>query len=286
MKRLLVLSLLVASALTAAAQQKTDVNVTQINDRRSKGFFSELLLTLELPKLQSSEVAASRVFVTGAADDSGRDLLDPEAAEPQFEWNQRGMMKDAPPMPATVSVKLKNPDRKAQKVREVRGEIELYMPGKDPNSTAEVAKFVSQTGKTLSHKALKANGVEITILTPAQIDAERKKRAEAKKKEYADMGYTGEDLEYMLKSAIEGLLGVEESELLVRIKDPQKRIQEISYVDDAGDVKMVSRSDEEGLTRLSTWGGKPQPDWKMRVSMKTPKNVVRYAFAVSDVPLP
>ena len=285
MRTLLALTLLVA-AVAADAQQAVDVMVRQVNDRRSKGFFSELMLYLELPKLQSADVAASRVFVTNATDDTGRNLLDPEAGEPQFETNQRAAMKDAPPSPATVSVKLKNPDRKSQKVSSVKGEIELYMPGKDPNSIAEIPKFATMSGKALSHKALKANGVEISMLSDAQIAAERKKREEAKKKEYAEMGYAGEELAEVLKSALEGLFGVEENEVLVRLKDPNKRIQEITYVDAAGDVKMVSMRDDEGVVRLSTWEGKPQPDWKMRVSMKTPKNLVRYAFALSDVPLP
>jgi hypothetical protein len=285
MKTLLSLVLVLAAA-AAQAQQPLDVKLKQVNDRRSKGFFSELSLSLELPKFQSAEVAASRVFVTSAEDDSGTDLVDHEASEPQLEWNQRASMKDAPPMPAMVSVKLKNPARKSQKVSSVKGEIELYMPGKDPNSIAEIAKFTSAAGKPLSHKALKANGVEIALLTDAQVEAERKKRAEAKRKEYADMGYAGEELENALKSALEGLFSVEESELLARIKDPSHRIQEISYLDASGEVKMVSVRDDEGVARLGTWGGKPQPDWKMRVSMKTPKNMVRYSFALSDVPLP
>ncbi|HEU5161797.1 MAG TPA: hypothetical protein VFV54_01505 [Thermoanaerobaculia bacterium] len=281
----LALALLLA-ALPASAQQKTDVTVRQVNDRRSKGFFSELTLALELPKLKSAEVAASRVFVKSAADDAGGDLVDHEASEPQFEWNPRAAMKDAPPMPAMVSVKLKNPARKARKVSAVSGEIELYLPGKDPNSIAEIPKFVTMGGKVLGHKALKANGVEIAMLSEAQIETERSKRVEAKKKEYAEMGYEGEDLENAVRSATEGLLAVEENELLVRIKDPEKRIQEISYVDSAGEVKMVSTRDEEGVVLLSTWGGTPQPDWAIRVSMRTPKNVVRYAFALTDVPLP
>jgi hypothetical protein len=285
MKTALALALLVA-ALDAAAQQKTDVALRQVNDRRSKGFFSELTIALELPKLQSSEVAASRVFVSAATDDAGNDLVDREAAEPQFDWNPRATMKDAPPMPAVISVKLKNPARTARKVIAVAGEIELYLPGKDPNSVAEIPKFVTLSGKPLSHKALKANGVEIAMLSEAQIEAERKKRIDVKKKEYAEMGYSGEDLENAVRSATEGLLAVEENELLVRIKDPEKRIQEIAYVDAAGEVKMVSTRDDEGVVLLSTWGGMPQPDWKMRVSMKTPKSMVRYAFALSDVPLP
>jgi hypothetical protein len=82
------------------------------------------------------------------------------------------------------------------------------------------------------------------------------------------------------------LLTVEESDLLVRIKDPSQRIQEIVYVDAAGDVKRLSTRTEEGLTYFSTWGEKPQADWKLRVSMKTPKNLVRYSFALKDVALP
>ena len=286
MKTTATLALLLLTT-AAAAQQKIEVAVKQVNDRRSSGSFAKLALSLELPKVQSFDVAASRVFISSAVDETGRNLVDAEAGEPPFELNPRTMMgRDTAPSPSQVAIMLNNPDRKATKVREVTGEIELYMPGKDPNSIADIPKFTTMSGKALAHKALKANGVEISILSAAQIAAEKKKRAEAKKKEYAEMGYSGEDLENMLKDFLESLLGVEENQLLVRIKDPQKRIQDINYVDAAGDVKMVSINDEDGLTMLSTWAGTPQPDWKMRVSMKTPKNVVRYAFAVNDVPLP
>jgi hypothetical protein len=197
-----------------------------------------------------------------------------------------GGAPDETPMPASISVMLKNPDRKATKVSEIRGEIELFMPSKDANSVAEIPKFVSMSGKSLAHKALKANGVEIALLSAAQIEAEKKRRAEAKKKEYAELGYSGEDLANVVTSFLESLFGVEENELLARIKDPNKRIQQISYIDAGGEVKPVMMRDEEGLIHLSTWAGKPQADWKMRVSMKTSKNVVRYAFALDDVPLP
>jgi hypothetical protein len=289
MKTLLALALVLFTNAGVAQQAgKVDVAVQQVNDRRASGHFSQLALTLELPKMKASEVAAARVLITSAVDDSGRDLRDAEAPEPELASSPR-MGKGAPDaasMPATVSLVLKNPDRKATKVRELRGEIELFMPSRDTNSVAEIPKFVGTSGKSIAHKALKANGVEITLLTTAQIDAEKKRRAEAKKKEYAELGYSGDDLANALTSFLESLFGVEENEFLARIKDPNKRIQEISYVDPAGDVKTVLMRDEEGLVYLSTWAGKPQPDWKMRVSMKTSKNVVRYAFALSDVPLP
>ena len=125
-----------------------------------------------------------------------------------------------------------------------------------------------------------------SILQTAPFRNSSARRAEAKKKEYAELGYSGEDLANAVKSFVESLFGVEESELLARIKDPNKRIQQITYVDAGGEAKPVMMREEEGLIYLSTWAGKPQADWKMRVSMKTSKNVVRYAFALSDVPLP
>ncbi|HUP62420.1 MAG TPA: hypothetical protein VNA69_18590 [Thermoanaerobaculia bacterium] len=285
MKKMIALVLVLSFSIAASAQQKIDVAVKQVNDRRSKGFFAELVISLELPKIQSSEVAASRVLVSAAVDETGRDLIDREAQEPRLEPNQRLGMK-GPPMPAQVSLTLKNPDRRATKVKEVRGEIELFMPAKDANSVAEIAKFVTMSGKALSHKALKANGVEISLLTAAQVDAEKKRRAEEKRKEYTEAGYDGESIATMITSLLESLLTIEENELVVRVKDPNKRIQQINYVDAAGEVKQVMMREDEGLVRLSTWEGKPQPDWKLRVSMQTPKNTARYAFALNDIPLP
>lgn len=280
MKTLIALTLVLSS--TAVAAQETFV-VRQVNDRRTNGFFAQLAISVEMPKIKSADVAASRVMLTKAVDETGRDLLDPEAKEPQFETHRGGQ----PDRPAAVSVTLKNPDRKAMSIKEVRGEIELFMPAKDPNSVAEVAKFLPQSGKPLVHKALKANGVEISLVTPAQLEAEKKKRSEEKKKEYAEMGFEGEDLANMLAQFLEGMfMGSSENDLMVRIKDPNKRIQDISYIDGAGEVQMVSVIDDEGMTKLSTWAGKPQPDWKLRVSMRTPKNLVRYPLALNNVPLP
>jgi hypothetical protein len=290
MKTITTLALLFTTTLAAQTKPAPiDVTIQQVNDRRTSGSFSRLSIALELPKIKSSEVAASRVLLGAATDDTGRSLLDPEAAEPDLEMNMRGMsgQQETPPPPASVTVSLNNPDRKAKTVKEVRGEIELYMPGKDANSIAEIAKVTSLAGKPLAHKALKANAVEIALLSPAQLDAERKRLTAVKRKELKDSGWEdGEDLDNMLKSQTESLLTLEESDLLVRIKDPNHRIQSISYVDAAGETKNISTRNEEGLTYFSTWGDKPQPDWKLRVSMKTPKNTVRYAFALKDVPLP
>jgi hypothetical protein len=255
MKKLMLAVLLAAPALQA--QKPAQAVVNQVNDRRNAGStFSQLTIGMELPAVQASTVAASRVLVRTATDDSGADLVARDAEEPMLYPNMR--QEGA----ISVSMTLKNPARTATKLREASGEIELYMPSKDPNSTADVPKFLPASGKALAHKALKANGIEITFLTAAQLDAENRKR-----EEYAR-------------------LQLEESELAVRIKDPQNRIHELGYVDAKGELQRVSTRDDEGLTIIATWNGKPQPDWKLRVQMKTAKSVVRMPFALTDIALP
>jgi hypothetical protein len=284
------LALFAANVFAQSKATPIEVSIKQVNDRRTNGSFASLNISLDLPKISSRDVEASRVLIAAATDDSGRSLLDPEASEPQLDPNFRGSLTgrdDKVPPPATVSVTLENPDRKAKTVKEVRGEIELYMPGKDPNSVAEIAKFMSSSGKPLTHKALKANGVEISLVSPAQLTAERKRLGDAKRKEYIEAGWTpGEDLDSMVQSYSESLLTVEESDVLARIKDPNGRIQDIAYVDAAGEIKRISTRTDEGFTYLTTWGEKPQADWKLKVSMKTPKNLVRYSFMLKDVVLP
>jgi hypothetical protein len=278
MKKILLASLLLAAPLAHAV----DVKVTEVADRRSSGSFAQFMIELQIPSVKSTDVAASRVIVSAATDDKGTNLVDAES-QPSLDANMR---PDAS-RPASVSMTLKNPSRKATRVTEIRGEIELYMPGKDPNSTADIAKFTSLAGKPLAHKALKANGVEIALISPAQIAAEKKKLGDAKRVEVKDYGYDAETLESVVSSYVDSALRVEESDVLLRIKDPNKRIQDISYVDAAGEAKHVSRSDnEQGFTVLSTWGEKPQADWKMRIAMRTPKNLVRQPFTIKDVPLP
>jgi hypothetical protein len=278
---------LFAQPLFAQSKSKPgDVVIQQVNDRRTSGSFAQLTISLELPGVKASEVAATRVLLTTAVDDSGKTLLDPKAREPQLESTSRMSMKrdDAPP--ATISVTLLNPARKATKVKEIRGDIELYMPSRDPNSIAEIAKFLSYSGKQLASKALAANSVEIAVVSPTQLAAEKKRRGDAKRSEAKASGFDGEDLDRYVASYLESLLKLDDDEVLVRVKDPNKRIQEISYVTASGETKHVSTRDDDGFMRLSTWGDKPQPDWKLRVSMTTPKNIVRQPFVLTDVPLP
>ena len=280
MKKLaLTLALVFATSLVAQPVVK------QVNDRRTNGSFSALSITMELPNINSKDVAASRVLVSNAVDDAGGNLINTEGGEPQLQANSRAMYSENPGL-MTVDVDLKNPARKSKSLKSVSGQIELFMPSKDPNSVAEFPKFTSLSGKTLSHKAFKANNVEITLVSEAQLEAERKKLTEAKTKELKESGYDEETLKSVLSSYTDYLLKFDEGDVVLRVKDDGKHIQDIAYVDGKGEVKRASINDKDGYTVLSTWGEKPEADWKLRVNMKTAKNIVRVPFSLTNVPLP
>lgn len=287
MKRTIILIALIASVPLAAQKAKPlETRVTMVQDMRGASF-GGLTITLELPSIPTTDVASTRVRVTNAADDLGNDLVDSES-EPGFAQNLRRTY-DAPgsaPSPATISVSLKSPARDATKVKSIKGEVELYMPAKDPNGVASIANFRATAGKPIDNRMLKANGVELTVAGPAQIDAAKSRSTEAKRKELVDYGYEGESLEEAVKNWSESLFMVGENEVVVSIRDPQKRIQQITLVSPAGEEKQLMSEEEEGLTKLSTWGDAIQDDWTLRVSMKTPKNMMKYPFALSDVALP
>ncbi len=265
------------------------VSVGQVRDRRSdESPFKGLEINFELPEIPAADVAAVRTTVTTAVDDTGRNLSPDDAGKGSFQPTQMGRFGGAPEKgePARLTLQLKNPARKASRVASVTGEIELYMPVKDPSSVATLPKFMAQPGRPLVDPALKANGVEITVMGKDQLDAEKKRqidklRQDAKKKKIA-----ADTLEETVAEFSSEFLKPDEGDVVVRLKAPEGRIQEMAYVDGSGEEKRVSMSEKQGFTVLSTWGEKPGPDWSLRVRMMTPKTLARYAFALKDVALP
>ncbi|MGZ7030553.1 MAG: hypothetical protein ACXVIJ_01165 [Thermoanaerobaculia bacterium] len=280
--------ILAASLFAQTSNKPIEPKVYQVHDRRTNGSFSGLTLYVELPGVKNAEVAASRVLLRTATDDAGNDLMPKQKDEPQLDENARQQFeKDAnPPTPMTVSIEMKNPPRTAKMVKEVRGDIELYMPSRDPNGTATISKFLSQSGKSLSDRALKANGVDIAIISKAQFDATKAAAGEKRRAEAKAEGKEGEDLESDVKYFLDNYYTPEEGEVLLKVSDPNKHIESITYVDASGAVKRTHMQDEKGMVVLSMYGEKPAADWSLRVNMKTAKNISRYPFALTNIALP
>lgn len=273
----------------ATVPPQTKVAVGPVHDRRSDvSPFRKLEITLELLEIPAAEVAAARTTVTTAVDDTGRDLV-PE------DSGGEGLQPARPPRaepeavkarPAEVVLELKNPARRATAVTTVAGEIELYLPGRDPAAVATIPRIAARAGKPVADSALKANGVTIAVLGKEQLEAEKKRRLESLKQAARKDRISREELQGRIDEFSAGFPQPEEGTLVLKIASPEGRIHDLAYVDAAGEEKFVSASEESGLTLLASWGESPGPDWGLRVRMKTPKTLVRYSYAVRDVPLP
>jgi hypothetical protein len=274
-----------AKAQAAPKATPANAKMTTVQDRRSAGHFPRCTLGIELPDLPAHEVKAARVVVTKAVDDLGTDLVKEDAAEARLEPTQRGQFgkPDAgkPAPPTIVFAEMKNPPRKAKVLKEVSGEIELFVPSRDPNGEARLEKFLSLAGKPVANAVLKANGVEIAFLSQAQIAAEAE-RAKLKKD-----GYTDEDsIKEMVESALYSFPKGEEGEVVLRVKDPKKAIQEIKAYNGEGNRVFSGDSEEAGFRVLKFWNDKPKPDWSLGVEMRSDKSLVRHSFVFREIPLP
>jgi hypothetical protein len=277
-----------AITLFADTAKAGDLTVTQVNDRRGKSF-SHLMIVVAMPSIKTSDVAASRVLLTSAVDDIGTNLL---SSEKQADLETNTLQKfggdpGEPPRSMTVSFEMSNPPRSAKVVKEVRGDIELYMPSRDSNSTATIQKFMTKGGKPVSDRALKSNGVDLAIISKDQFEAMRKAAMDKYRAEKKAGGLDGDDLDQSVKDFAEyEYLKPDEGDVLVKLSDPNKRIQSIAYVTATGEQKQLRASEKNGITVLSMYGEKPADDWSMRVSLMTPKTLVRVPLVLTNVPLP
>ncbi|MHB1044992.1 MAG: hypothetical protein ACYC4P_03185 [Thermoanaerobaculia bacterium] len=282
-----------AATKTAVAPKTTPANarMTALQDRRSDGHFPRCTLGIELPDYPAHEVTAARVVVKKAVDDLGTDLLKEDAADVRLEPTQRGQFgkpddgKAAPP--TIVFAEMKNPPRAAKVLKEVSGEIELFVPSRDPNGEARIERFLSLAGKPAAHPALRANGVEISFVSKAQLDAERKKAEEAETAKLKKEGYEDADsIRSMVESALYSFPKGEEREVVLKVKDPKKAIQEIKAFNGSGERVFGTDSEESGFRVLTFWNDSPQADWTLSIQMRSDSSLVRHTFAFRDVPLP
>lgn len=265
------------------------VTLGLVRDRRTDGsFFKKLEINLELPDVPAADVAAARTVVRSAVDDTGRNLVPDDSGKGGLQDTRQGSPGEpvAKAEPTKVTVELRNPSRKAIVVKSVTGEIELYMPRKDPNGVATVTGFMTRAGVPLQDPALKANGLEITVVSKAQLEAEKQRRIGNLKRDLKAKGVAADTTNEMVADFASEFLKPEEGNIVLKVRGPEGLIHQICYLNPAGEEKFVSTSEKQGFTVLSTWGEKPAPDWRLRLKMKTPRTLARFSFALKDVALP
>ncbi len=90
----------------------------------------------------------------------------------------------------------------------------------------------------------------------------------------------------MVEYAVDSFPKGGEGQIVLRVKDPKKAIQEIRALDDEGNPVFAGVSEEGGLRVLKFWNETPKPDWSLKIGMRSDRSLVRHTFAFRDLPLP
>lgn len=300
MKRLApgVFALAAALALGAApslsAQTNVKVVIAEVVDDRitDKMMSGGLVLMLNLEGEAMDGVKSARFRLKEATDDTGASLLDPKAKPPDFtDRNVNG---------GNVQVAFANPSRAATKVR-VSGTAELYVPSRDPASVVKVPGFLARLDKPVQSKGLKANKVDLTVLSKEGYAAEQKKNRLDEKKiariraEAKEQGVSDEQVEAMIEmaKAFEEMGGgpLPENVLLLKIgREGNDRIQDLWLETPAGErietgSSQGSGGEEAYLKQIEVRSPLPK-DAVLVLSIFTDKAIVPVPFDLKEVALP
>lgn len=283
------LLLLLASQLAGAEDVK--VTAGPVEDQRSSDpRIGGLTIELKLSGAAVAEVKALRTRVKSAKDDLGSSLVKPNEDRPaEFEE----FSADRRPGPR---VSLSTPGRDASTVQ-VSGEVELFIPSRDPNTRQRFERFLDRLDKPITNSALRAAKVEIMPLSAAAYKAREQGSRPTKEQIQAEGKKHGAtDAEIKQATAmIEALaaLGGEEptdKSVLIESKDPDRRIISITVVGvDGAELPAPSRGSsgggEDKLVKIDL-AEKPPPDAALLVTLRTNRSVVAVPLNLKEVPLP
>ncbi len=282
------------AASPAAGQNDVRVVLKEVvDDRISEGMVTGgLVLVMNLEGEGLDAVKSARVRLKEAKDDTGRNLLDPNGRKPGFS--------DRNSNAGNLQVVLGSPPRSATSVR-VSGTADLFVPGRDPNSTVKVPGFLARLDKPVASKGLKAAKVEMTVLSRAKYVEERMKmrldetkiagiRAEGKER-----GMKDEEIDALVEMA-KAFDEVGESDfpsngLFLRFPGAsEERIQELWLETAAGERIETggssSRTSQDVVLKQVEAKEALPKNAVLVVSLFTDKSIVAVPFDLKEVPLP
>jgi hypothetical protein len=278
---------LAALAPGVSTAQAVRVSAGTIEDRRTTGrFFAGLEIELKLTGDDLADAKSARILLTKAVDETGRDLM-PEQ-KPDQEFKSLGSSE--------LKLALKNPARSASAVKEIAGEVELFVPTRDPAAIVTVDRVTSRMDKAVDSPALKAQKIAIRVVSPkahraaakkreAEFDKEMEKHKEEMKKEAGD-DKTAEALMALVKGFSGMMNEVGDNDLILEIEDEQKKILDVSVVGPKGDKIDTRGSMSSGGLRILQFGEKLPQDAKLKLLLQTRKSIVSAPFTLANVPLP
>ena len=275
-------SLCVVLVLACSAEAQLRIQAGDVEDKRTTGdqFFSGLEVKIKLLGDDLADARSIRTVVKTALDDTGRDLVDSKKEKGGFEKIRSSGQS------TTVTLRLKNPERKATEIKELSGETELFVPKNDPDSIVKVEDFQKLGGSPIVSPALAAAGIEVITYNKEQIDDAKAKKAEKDKKEPKT------NLGDAMSEALGGIFGMRggPNDITMQIKDPNKKLVDMEFQDASGKTIETngssSWSDGDKQMKTCDFRAKLPPGTRLVIYLSTPKSLVSTPFSLKDVFLP
>jgi len=276
-------ALFVLAGLNSTPAFALDVQIGELKDSRTTGqFFKGLEVQLKLVGDGFTDAKALRATVSSATDSTGQNLINSEeTSQKEFkEISNFGGSSDN-----TVTLKFLNPARKAESLKELKGEIELFIPKNDPQSTVTLAGSKNWAGKLIDHPALKNAGVELKILTAAQQQENAKKESEEKIALMKKEGAPQEMIDFAMQMA-GGFGGNDENSLTLSLKDPKNSLVSIEFVDASGQKIDSNGSMSSMGSKTLYFGSKVPDDASAVIHILSSKALVKVPIQLANVTLP
>ena len=279
---------LIGAGCDAARADDAQVAVDFVTDSRSlpADFGSNQLRVVV--KIESPEVAQARAIrgvVASATDNTGRQLNN---AEKRDKWDELRPKTGADKNRASVYLRVDNPSRAAQSLRQIAGHIELYLPQRDPKSVVTVANIGQKSGQTLDDATLKEADLKITFLDKAQVE-----RLKAEILNPPATPQIRPDLQ-VFGRAIREAMGAEllkndrlnPKAPVLRIEDPQGRLVDIAFEGAQGQPLKSGVSVGFQGHKIYQFEQPLPPDARLKISVATPQSVVEVPFDLKEIALP
>lgn len=287
------LALATIPAVASFAQSGVGVEVKEVTDNRAQvgNFTGNLEINLVPTGNDLERAVAARVVIKDARDDMGNDLLG-KREPPDFRARDYNS--------GILAVSLASPARAAKSVT-MAGTVELFVPARDPNATVKLSKALSKLDAPLNAKTLKAEKMNLRLLSHEKylVEKEKNKIDDKKIAEAREMakkeGVSDEEFNAMMElaKALQELgagplppgavvLSGKEADFdkILKIRILKADGSEIS-------VPSTSSSTFDGQTTMVMEPSEEPPaDATLEITVLTKKSTLSFPFQVNDTPLP
>ena len=269
-------ALLLMCAVAGAKPLSVEVRLLQ-ETRSTEPALEELIVNLKVvgDLLSGTRAVHARI---DKASSGGRNLIDREKYDPGFEAITPGVG-----MRYDLRVYLRAPARTAKKIEEISGELELFTPKNDEAATItrEVSKIL---GAPLEAEGLKAAGLKVLVWDKARFETYQ---AASKEKQLAvakSDGFDAKAFERLARS-FDGTYGKGDYNLALSIDGSIEKIVDIEFENVKGQ-KINSNALISRNMRIQKFNTKLPADARIKITVATPKSLVKVPFALKNVPLP